>query len=333
MTPRKQPMSLRRRQFLRLAAGAAALPSTARFAAAQAWPARSIRAFVTAGAGSAVDVVPRVVFDQLATQLGQPIVVENRGGAGGTIAVTMVARAAPDGYTILAASSALTVAPWLHASLPYDTSRDLAAVAALGSIPNVLVTSPLNGSKTIAQFVAAARAKPGSFNYTSTGVGTATHMSAERFRVSAGIEAVHIPTKSGPEALTEVLSGRADFYLCPLSTALPFIRDGKVLGLAVSGAKRRPELPDVPTTAESGFAEADYTFWLGLFAPAKTARDIVRRLHDETVKAMRAPIVAEKLATLGVAPLPMAPEEFDTVVKTEIASNALLVKAAGIRPD
>jgi tripartite-type tricarboxylate transporter receptor subunit TctC len=273
------------------------------------------------------------VFDQLAIQLGQPIVVENRGGAGGTIAVTMVARAPPDGYTILAASSALTVAPWLHPSLPYDTSRDLAAIAALGSIPNVLVTSPLNGSKTIAQFIAAARAKPGSFNYTSTGVGTATHMSAERFRVSAGIEAVHVPTKSGPEALTEVLSGRADFYLCPLATALPFIHDGKVLGLAVSGARRLPELPDVPTTSEAGLANADYTFWLGLFAPAKTTRDIVRRLHDETVKAMRSPNVAEKLATLGVAPMPMAPEQFDALVRDEIASNAVLVKAAGIRAD
>jgi tripartite-type tricarboxylate transporter receptor subunit TctC len=324
---------MNRRQFVHLAAGAAALPAVPRIAMAQAWPARSIRAFVTAGAGSAVDVVPRVVFDQLAIQLGQPIVVENRGGAGGTIAVTMVARAPPDGYTILAASSALTVAPWLHPSLPYDTSRDLAAIAALGIIPNVLVTSPLNGSKTIQQFIAAARAKPGSFNYASTGVGTATHMSAERFRVSAGIEAVHVPTKSGPEALTEVLSGRADFYLCPLATALPFIRDGKVLGLAVSGAKRRPELPDVPTTSEAGLADADYTFWLGLFAPAKTARHIVQRLHDETVKAMRMPNVAEKLATLGVAPMPMTPERFDAIVKDEIASNALLVKAAGIRPD
>jgi tripartite-type tricarboxylate transporter receptor subunit TctC len=324
---------MNRRQFMRWAAGAAVLPAITRFAAAEAWPTRSIRAFVTAGAGSAVDVVPRVVFDQLAIQLGQPIVVENRGGAGGTIAVTMVARAPPDGYTILAASSALTVAPWLHPSLPYDTSRDLAAVAALGSIPNVLVTSPANGSKTVAQFIAAAKAKPGSFNFASTGVGTATHMSAERFRVSAGIEAVHVPTKSGPEALTEVLSGRADFYLCPLATALPFVRDGKVLGLAVSGPKRLPELPDVPTTSEAGLADADYTFWLGLFVPRRTTRDIIRRMHDETIKAMHSPAVAEKLATLGVASMPMAPEAFDAVVKDEIASNALLVKAAGIRTD
>jgi tripartite-type tricarboxylate transporter receptor subunit TctC len=324
---------MNRRQFLRLGAGAAAPPAAVRFAAAEAWPARSIRAFVTAGPGSAVDVVPRIVFDQLAARLGQPIVVENRGGAGGTIAVTMVVRAPPDGYTMLAASSALTVAPWLHPSLPYDTSRDLAAIASLGSIPNVLVTSPMNGSKTIAQFIAAAREKPGSFNYTSTGVGTATHMSAERFRVSAGIAAVHVPTKSGPEALTEVLSGRADFYLCPLATALPFIRDGKVLGLAVSGAKRLPELPDVPTTAEAGLVDADYTFWLGLFAPRRTARHIVQRLHDETVEAMRSPGVAEKLATLGVAPMPMTPEQFDTLLEDEIASNALLVKAAGIKAD
>jgi tripartite-type tricarboxylate transporter receptor subunit TctC len=235
-------MNLRRRHFMRLAAATALLPTAARIAAAQTWPARSIRAFVTAGPGSAVDVVPRVVFDQLAIQLGQPIVVENRAGAGGTIAVTMVARAPPDGYTILAASSALTVAPWLHPSLPYDTSRDLAAIAALGSIPNVLVTSPLNGSKTIAQFIAAAKAKPGSFNYTSTGVGTATHMSAERFRVSAGIEAVHVPTKSGPEALTEVLSGRADFYLCPMATAPAVHTRRQSAGL---GSQRRKALAGV----------------------------------------------------------------------------------------
>jgi tripartite-type tricarboxylate transporter receptor subunit TctC len=326
-------MKLPRRHVLQLALGAAAVPATSRNAGAQVWPARPIRAIVASGPGSAVDVIPRVVFDQLSTQLGQPIVVENRTGAGGTIGVAAVAKAAPDGYTILAQSSAITVAPWLHPNLPYDTVQDLAAIATLGTLPNVLVTSPLRGSKTIAAFVAAARAKPGSFNYTSTGVGTATHMSAERFRVSAGIEAVHIPVKSGPEALTEILSGRADFYLCPIGTALPFIRDGKLLGLVVSGAKRAPELPDVPTTSEAGLADADYTFWLGLFAPAKTPRDIVNRLHDETVKALRLPNVREKLVILGVAPMQMAPEQMDRFIKDEIALNGVLVKAAGIKPE
>jgi tripartite-type tricarboxylate transporter receptor subunit TctC len=326
-------MKLPRRQFLHLGAGAALLPAVSRIARAQAWPTRPIRAIVAGGAGSVVDVVPRVVFDQLSTQLGQPIVVENRTGAGGTIGVAAVAKAEPDGYTILAQSSALAVAPWFHANLSYDTVRDISGIAPLGSLPNVLVTSPLKGAKTIQAFVAAAKAKPGSFNYTSTGVGTATHMSAERFRISAGIEAVHVPVKSGPEALTEILSGRADFYFCPIGTALPFIREGKLLGLVVSGDARAPELPEVPTTSEAGFANADYTLWIGLFAPAKTPRSLVNRLHDETVKALRTASVQEKLAILGVKPMSMTPEQFDAHIKDEVASNGLLVKAAGIKPE
>ena len=326
-------MKLPRRQFLHLAASAAALPAVSRIAWAQAWPAKPIRAIVAGGAGSVVDVVPRVVFEQLSKQLGQPIVVENRTGAGGTIAVAAVAKADPDGYTILAQSSALAVAPWFHPNLSYDTVRDISGIAPIGSVPNVLVTSPMKGAKTIQAFVAAAKAMPGSFNYTSTGVGTATHMSAERFRVSAGIEAVHVPVKSGPEALTEILSGRADFYFCPIGTALPFIREGKLSGLVVSGERRAPELPEVPTTSEAGFANADYILWLGLFAPVRTPRSLVDRLHGETVKAMQAGSVQEKLAILGVTPMSMTPEQFDAHIKDEIASNGLLVKAAGIKPE
>ena len=326
-------MKLPRRQFLHLAASAAVLPAVSRIAWAQAWPAKPIRAIVAGGAGSVVDVVPRIVFEQLSKQLGQPIVVENRTGAGGTIAVAAVAKADPDGYTILAQSSALAVAPWFHPNLSYDTVRDISGIAPIGSVPNVLVTSPLKGAKTIQAFVAAAKARPGSFNYTSTGVGTATHMSAERFRVSAGIEAVHVPVKSGPEALTEILSGRADFYFCPIGTALPFIREGKLSGLVVSGERRAPELPEVPTTSEAGFANADYILWLGLFAPVRTPRSLVDRLHGETVKAMQAASVQEKLAILGVTPMSMTPEQFDAHIKDEIASNGLLVKAAGIKPE
>jgi tripartite-type tricarboxylate transporter receptor subunit TctC len=326
-------MKLPRRQFLHLAASAAVLPAVSRIAWAQAWPVKPIRAIVAGGAGSVVDVVPRVVFEQLSKQLGQPIVVENRTGAGGTIAVAAVAKADPDGYTILAQSSALAVAPWFHPNLSYDTVRDISGIAPIGTVPNVLVTSPLKGAKTIQAFVAAAKARPGSFNYTSTGVGTATHMSAERFRVSAGIEAVHVPVKSGPEALTEILSGRADFYFCPIGTALPFIREGKLSGLVVSGERRAPELPEVPTTSEAGFANADYILWLGLFAPVRTPRSLVDRLHGETVKAMQAASVQEKLAILGVTPMSMTPEQFDAHIKDEIASNGLLVKAAGIKPE
>jgi tripartite-type tricarboxylate transporter receptor subunit TctC len=326
-------MKLLRRQFLHLAAGAAALPFAPRVARAQAYPSRPIRAIVASGPGSAVDVVPRLVFDQLSSRLGQPIVVENRVGAGGTIAVATVARSEPDGYTILAVSSGLTVLPSIHKNLQYDTSRDLSSIVALGNVPNVLITSPAKGVTTIQGFVAAAKARPGSFNYASAGVGTATHMSAELFRIRAGIQAVHVPLKSGPEAMTEILSGRADFYLCPLNTALPFIREGKLLGLVVSGAKRAPELPEVPTTSEAGFSDADYTFWIGLFAPSRTPRTIINKLHDETLKALETATVREKLAAVSVSPMQVTPEQFDAQVKKELASNAILVKAAGIQPE
>jgi tripartite-type tricarboxylate transporter receptor subunit TctC len=322
-----------RRQFLHLAAGAAALPTVSRIALAQSWPTRPIRAIVPFGAGSAADVIPRLVFDQLSRQLGQPIVVENRAGAGGTIGTATVAKAEPDGHTILATASALTIAPSIYKSLPYDTVRELASVAALGSVPNVLVTSPAKGLTTIQAFVAAAKAKPGSFNYASAGDGTATQMSAELFRIRAGIDAVHVPLKSGPEAMTEVLSGRADFYLCPLNTALSFIREGKLLGLVVSGSKRAPELPEVPTTSEAGFRDADYTFWVGLFAPSRTPRTIINKLHDEAVKALETRSVREKLAVVSVTPMVLTPEQLDAQIKQEIVSNAALIRAAGIQPE
>ena len=324
--------NIARREFLQLAAGSAAL-APAHSWAAPAWPTRPIRALATGGPGSAVDVISRVVFERLSSQLGQPIVVENRVGAGGTIAVAAVAKADPDGYTVLTNSSALTVAPWFHTRLPYDTVRDVAGVAMFGNLPSVLVAAPARGRMTIAAFVAAARAAPGVFNYTSTGVGSATHMSAERFRVSARIEAVHVPVKSGPEALTEVLSGRSDFYLCPIATALPFINDKRLVGLVVTGQARTPELPGVPTTAEAGFPDADYAYWVGMFMPAKTPRDIVSRLHDETMRAMGAADIRARLASLGVVPAPMTPEQLDAQIRDELAQNGALIRSAGIKPD
>jgi tripartite-type tricarboxylate transporter receptor subunit TctC len=326
-------MELPRRQFLHLAAGAATLPAVPHLALAQSWPIRPIKAIVPTGPGSAVDVIARLVFDQLSKQLGQTIVVENRAGAGITIGVTAAAKADPDGYSILVVSSALTVAPSIFKTLPYDTVRDLSGIAAFGSIPNVLVTAPAKGRSNLQAFIAAAKERPGSFNYASAGVGTATHMSAELFRIRAGIEAVHVPLKSGPEAITEVLSGRADFYLCPLNTALPFIREGKLLGLAVSGLNRAPELLEVPTTAEAGLHDADYTFWVGLFAPSRTPRNIINKLHAETLEAMKAPSVRDKLSAVSVVPMKVSPEEFDAQIKRELASNAILVKAAGIQPE
>jgi tripartite-type tricarboxylate transporter receptor subunit TctC len=300
-------------------------------AAAQTWPDRPIKAVIPFSAGSATDVIPRAVFDQLAIDLGEPIVVENRGGAGGTIGVGTVAKAEPDGYTILANSSAHTVAPWIIPNLPYDTARDLTAVIPLGKNANVLVVLPSKGWKTVQDLVAAAKRNPGTFNYGSAGVGTATHISAERFRLSAGFEATHIPYKGGPEALTDVLGGRIDFYYCPISTAIPLVRDGRLMALAVSTPTRAAALPDVPTSIEAGYPDSDYTIWYGAFMPAKTPPAIVERFYTASARVLKTEKMQEKLAQLAVDPMPMTSAEFNKQVVDEIAANAQLVKAAGIK--
>jgi tripartite-type tricarboxylate transporter receptor subunit TctC len=296
-----------------------------------AWPTKPIKAFIPFGAGSATDVIPRAVFDLLAMELGQPIVIENRGGAGGTLGVGAVVRAEPDGYTILANSSAHTIAPWIVPSIPYDTAKDLAGVLMIGQNANVLIVSPGKGWKTVQDLVAFAKAKRGTINYGSAGVGTATHMSAEKFRLSAGFEAVHIPYKGGAEALTDVLGGRFDFYFCPISTALPLIRDGRVLALAVSTPIRASDLPDVPTTLEAGYPDSDSTIWIGVFMPAKTPRAIVEKFHAAGVKLLATPRMQEKLKQLAVDPMPLTPAEIDKRVADEIVANGKLIKAAGIQ--
>jgi tripartite-type tricarboxylate transporter receptor subunit TctC len=301
-------------------------------AVAQTWPSKPIRAIVAFAAGSATDIVPRVVFEPLSAQLGQPIVVENRGGAGTTIAAAIVAKAAPDGYTLLATSSAHTLVPTVYPSASYDTAADFAAVISLGSSPNVLVVSPSKGFKTAYDLVAAAKARPGSFNFASAGVGTATHLSAERFRMAAGFDAVHIPFRGGPEAITEVLSGRAEFFFGPLAITLPQIREGKLLALAVSSPKRAPLLPDVPSVLEI-FPNSDYPFWIGIFMPAKTPRDIIEKLHREAVRTMQFPNEKERLEMLGMDPMPLTPAEFDAQVRAEIGTTGLLATAAGLKPN
>jgi tripartite-type tricarboxylate transporter receptor subunit TctC len=200
-------------------------------------------------------------------------------------------------------------------------------------VPNVLIIAPAKGIRTLKEFVDTAKAKPGTFNFASVGVGSAVHLSAERFRIAAGYEAVHIPFKGGAEALTEVIAGRVEYYFCPIATALPHIRDGRLLGLAVSSPKRASALPDVPTTLESGFADSDYTFWIGAFAPARTPKEIVEKLNREMAAAVASPAVREKLATLGVEAMPMSPAEFDAYVKGELARYATFAKAAGLKPN
>jgi tripartite-type tricarboxylate transporter receptor subunit TctC len=323
-------MPLSRRHILRLVGAAAAVPFAPNIARAQAWPARPIRLIAPFSAGSTVDVVGRLLLEPLQQQLGQTLVLENRVGAGGMTGATMVARSDPDGYTMLINSSAHSAIPAIYPNVPYDTARDFAAVASLGSSPNVTVVSPEKGFRTLQELVAAAKSRPGGLTYATAGVGSATHLSTERFRLAAGFDAVHVPFKGMPEALTEVMTGRVDFTCSSIAPAIPLIREGKLIALAVTTPKRSPALPNVPTSIEAGYANSDYTFWLGMFVPAKTPRTIVDRLHQEVQKALQAPGMDKRLAQNGIGPMPITPQAFDELIKKEVAENIALVKAAGI---
>ena len=302
-------------------------------AGAQTWPTKTLRAVVPVAAGSSTDIIPRLVFEQLSVQLGGPIVVENRSGAGGTIGTAFVAKSAPDGHTILATGSVHTISQSVYSKLTYEPAHDFAAVVPLGISPNVLVVAPGKGFKTVNDLIAAGKARPGTLNFSSVGIGTATHLSAERFLLSTGVKAVHIPFKGGAEAMSELMAGRVDFFFGPVGLVLPQVREGKLLALVVNGAKRSAAMPDVPTTLEAGIANAEYPIWFGLFLPAETPRQIVDKLHRETYKALQEPKTRERLAALGVDPMVMTPTEFDAHVQKEIAINAALVKEIGLKPE
>jgi len=298
---------------------------------AQAWPSKAVRIVVPFTPGSGTDIIARTVTERLSPQIGQPIVIENRPGAGGTIGAALVVKSEPDGHTLFVHSSSYTVTPSTYKDLPYDTLRDLTGVIPLGLLPNVLVMAPAKGIRSVKELVAAAKAKPGSLNSASVGVGSATHLNAERFRLGAGIDTVNVPFKGSPEALTEIITGRVDFYFCPVVAILPLLKDGKVVALAVGSTKRSSALPDLPTTLEAGVPNSDYNFWVGMFAPARTPRETVNRIYRETLVALRSPEVREKMARMGAEPMDYNPEQFNAYIRDEIAANAALVKAAGIK--
>jgi len=318
-----------RRRFLQWSGAALATPVLPRLAFAQKWPARPIRAIVPFSPGSTIDIIGRIVLEPLSIALGQNIVVENRGGAGGTIGSALVARAEPDGYTILIHAAAHSAAPAAYPHAPYNTSRDFSGVAIFGTVPNVTVIAPAKGIKTIQQLVDAA--KKSSMTFASAGIGSATHWAAERLQLAAGFKAVHVPFRGGPEALTEVMTGRVDFMSIGISSGLQLIRSGQLIPLAVSTLKRSTALPDVPTTIEAGYPDSDYTFWNGMLVPAKTPRAIVDRLHAEMQKVLRLPAVMEKFKPQGIEPMPLSPAEFDAMIRKEVANNLAIVKAAGLK--
>ena len=298
-------------------------------ALAQSWPSKPVRVIVPFTAGSATDIMARM-SQRLGEQLGHPFVVENRPGAGGTIGVAAVAKAEPDGYTVLVHSSSYTITPSTYPNASYDTLRDLTGITPLAFLPQVLVISPGTHISSVQGLVRAAKAKPGTMTYASAGVGTATQLNAERFRLGAGIDVVHVPFKGTPEALTEIIAGRVDYYFCPVNAVLPMIANGMLGALAMGSSRRSAALPDLPTTIEAGIPSSDYNFWVGMFVPAKTPHGIVDRLYDETSKALSAKAVRDRMVTLGAEPMLMPPADFDTYIRKEITTNSALVKAAGI---
>ena len=320
-----------RRRFLTLAAAGLAAPAFTRMTHAEAaWPAeKTIRAVVPFTAGSTIDIIGRIVMDPLSRQIGQTIIIENRGGAGGSLGSALVAKADPDGYTLLINAAAHSGAPAAYPNLPYDASKDFSGVACFGSVPNVLLVQPAKGYKDVKDFVA--KAQEGNMTFSSAGVGSATHWAAERFRISAGIKATHVPFRGGPEQLTEVMTGRVDFCLIGIASGLPFIKNGQLQALAVSSAKRSPALPEVPTTLEAGYKDSDFNYWNGLLVPAKTPRAIVDRLAAEVAKALALPEVQTKLSTQGVEPAPLKPTEMDAMIKREIDLNIKIAQAAGLK--
>jgi tripartite-type tricarboxylate transporter receptor subunit TctC len=302
--------------------------------AAQEWPTRQpIKVIVTLSPGSATDILARLAFEQVSKQIGQAIVIENRVGAGQRIGTTAAARAEPDGYTLLVNSSTHTLFGAMFSNLPFDVTRDFVALAPLASIPTVMVTPPSRGWTSLSDFVTAAKAKPGSINFGSGGIGNSTHLAAERVRMAAGFEAVHVPYAGAPEAINEVMSGRVDFYFSPVPPALSLIRDGQLKALAVTSAKRSSVLPDVPTTVEAGFPNSGYEFWVGAFAPAKTPRPIVDRLANELRIALEAPALRARFSALGADPMPLGPLEFDAYIRNEVELNVGIVRAVGIKPE
>jgi len=311
---------------LALALAFASLPGWA-----QNYPDKSIHIIVPFTPGSATDVTARALAAVMTRNMGQTVIVENKPGAGGTIGAAQVARAAPDGYTLLANSSAHTVNSAIYANMPYDTVKDLPGVSLLAVQPNIMVAAPSKGWKTAADYVAAAKAQPGKLTYATAGTGSGTHMNAEKFKLAAGIDTVHVPYKGTPEALGDTMNGRTDIYFCPVIAALPMIRDNRVVALANGSPRRSSVLPDLPTTEEQGFKDSGYNFWVGLFAPAGTPPAVIARLNAEVKKALDSPEVKERLAALGSDASPTSPADLDKIVASEVKENGELAKKAGIK--
>ena len=321
-----------RRQTLAAAAALAACALTGAHAQGP-WPGtQPIKLVVPFTAGSGTDIVARLVAEKLGPALGTSVIVDNKPGAGGTLGAAIAAKSPADGYTLLVHSAGHLVNPWIYKGLSYDTIKDFTGITPMASLPNVLVTAPSHFAN-VQDLVAKAKAKPGGFNYGSAGNGSATHMNAEVFRLAAGIDAQHVPFRGTPEAMTEVMAGRVDWFFAPMVSALPLIKTGRLQALAVGTGKRSSALPDAPTTAEAGVPGSEYLFWVGLFAPAKTPQPVVDRLQAEVAKIMVSPDLKERLEKLGAEPFTMPSAQFNKFLVDQTGKAQQVVKAASIKVD
>ena len=299
---------------------------------AQGYPSKPIKIIVPFTPGSATDVMARIIGERLNTAWGQPVVVENKAGAGGTIGIRDTARADPDGYTLALVSSGHAVNHVLYKDLGYDTLKDLSCVAMLGSLPSVLIVPPTSPVNSVKELVAMLKASPGKYNYASAGVGSGAHVSLEKFNVAAGVKAVHVPLKGTPPILSETMAGRVEYAMVPAVSGMGPVRDGKVKPLAVTTSKRVAALPNVPTLGEAGFPDGESTFWLALLAPAKTPAEIVAKVNGEVNRALHSAEVKERLAKLGTDPMSMSPAESDAFIAREYHELGKIMRDAGLKP-
>jgi tripartite-type tricarboxylate transporter receptor subunit TctC len=301
-------------------------------ALAQGYPAKPVHMIISFTAGSATDIAGRALANKLTEFWGQQVIAENRPGAGGSIGTAAVARAAPDGYTLLVNSNAHTVNPAIYAKLPYDTLKDFIDVAPISIAPNVFVVANNSPYKTLADFIAAAKAKPDSINFGHAGIGSGTHLNTEKFIAATGIKVVEIPYKGTPEVVKDIMGGQTDCYFAPISAAISNVRSGRLRALAVSSSTRSSQLPDVPTVAEAGVKGADFALWFGIWAPAGTPAEIVEKINKDTNRALSSPDLKAQLAKLGNDTMHMTTAEFRKFVREEIVDMQKVVKRAGLKP-
>ena len=311
---------------------AACLAATATTLLAQGFPNKPVRIIVPFTPGSASDVMGRAVGQTLSEVWGQPVLVENRAGAGGTIGAMQVAKAAPDGYTLLVNTRAQAAGPAIYASLPYDTLKDFTHISPLAGQPNVLIVGPDQGYRTLKDFIAAAKAKPATLNFSSAGIGSGTHLNLEQFKLMAGVDVVHVPYKGTPEAVGDTIAGRVCCYFAPVASAVPHIQGGRAIALGVSSAKRSGLLPNVPTIAEAGVPGFDYTLWTGLWGPAGMPQALAEQINRDVQKALGTADLKERLAKIGADGMQMSVAEFTKYMADQVDESHRIIKAAGIKP-